>query len=330
MIDIEGLFANAEDLELIAHPQIGGVILFSRNYQNLRQLKALVAQLRKARQGDLLIAVDHEGGRVQRFKDEFTAIPAMATFGARYTLDAKASLQALRETARLMACELIECELDFTFAPVVDLDHGLSAVIGDRALHNTVDGVVDLARALIDGFDSVGCASVLKHFPGHGSVVEDTHLDFAHDTRSYDAIAASDQLPFQQLANTATAMMSSHVVYDAIDKLPASLSRIWLTDILRSKLGFTGAVISDDLTMAAVAKLGSVGQSTRLALDAGSDLILICNDRGAVTEALDDLGDQPMQQASLARRLKLKRNMAAVLPDADELAATREFIVSMA
>ncbi len=330
MVDVEGQTLSSEDQEIVSHPLVGGIILFSRNFHDRNQLKSLIAQLRSSRNGALLIAVDHEGGRVQRFRDEFTVIPAMRKFGQQYSVDRVAALKAIRDTAALMVFELAECDIDFTFAPVVDIDQGLSGVIGDRALHDTVDGVVDLAWALIEGFDSVGCASVLKHFPGHGSVVEDTHLDFAHDKRGHDAITLSDQLPFEKLCRSATAIMSSHVIYDAIDSLPASLSRVWLTDILRKKLGFGGAIISDDLSMAAVAGLGSASDSTQMALAAGSDLVLICNNRRAVEKTLDELGALPFEYGGVQRRLSLARQVRGNMPDANQLAATRQLLESMA
>ncbi len=329
MVDIEGQTLSSEDREIVSHPLVGGIILFSRNYQDRSQLKSLVAQLRECRNGDLLIAVDHEGGRVQRFKKEFTAIPAMQKFGQLYSLDRDAALKAIRDTAVLMVSELAECDIDFTFAPVVDIDHGLSGVIGDRALHNTAAGVVDLALAFIEGFDSIGCASVLKHFPGHGSVVEDTHLNFAHDTRGHDVITSTDQLPFEKLCGAATAIMSSHVVYDAIDNLPASLSQAWLTGVLRNTLGFSGAIISDDLSMAAVAELGSASDTTRMALAAGTDVVLICNDRYAVENTLDEVGVLPVEHGGVQRRLSLARKVRSNMPNADQLAATRLLIDSM-
>lgn len=330
MIDVDGLSLSSEDRDIVSHPAVGGIILFSRNFASRAQLVSLIADIRASRHGELVIAVDHEGGRVQRFRQEFTVIPAMQKFGDLYDLNQAQALQTLRQTASLMASELADCDIDFTYAPVVDIDHGLSEVIGDRALHHTGEGVVDLATALIEGFNAVGCACVLKHYPGHGGVVEDTHLDFAHDHRSYNDIASTDQLPFEKLAAVATAVMSSHVVYDAVDTLPASLSRAWLTDTLRNQLGFQGAIISDDLSMAAVAKLGSADQTTQMAIDAGSDLILICNDRNAVTQTLDSMPQPLIDPDSLQRRLKLKRKPGCQVPAADQLAAVRQMIESMA
>ena len=334
MVDIEGLSVTDRDREIIAHPLVGGIILFSRNYHDRDQLRALINDMRGCRQGDLLIAVDHEGGRVQRFKHDFTAIPPMRVYGERYNHDRKSALSAMFDTAALLACELRECGVDFSFAPVVDIDHGKSDVIGDRSFHHSAEAVVDLAGAVIDGFASVGCANVIKHFPGHGSVAEDTHEQFAHDRRTLQDIAGSDQLPFAKLANRASAVMPAHVVYDDVDHLPASLSRIWLTEILRGQLGFDGAIISDDLSMAAVARLAPASETAQQALQAGSDMVLICNDRDAVERSLDalDITSAVSTHGSVSakRLLKLKAKADFNGLNDSRIAATRELISSLA
>ena len=330
MVDIDGLSVTDQDREIIAHPSVGGIILFSRNYHDRDQLRSLVHELRRCRDGDLLIAVDHEGGRVQRFKHDFTVIPPMRVYGERYNQDQTSALSALSDTAALLASELRECGVDFSFAPVVDIDHGKSDVIGDRAFHQSAEAVVDLAGAVIDGFASVGCANVIKHFPGHGSVAEDTHEQFAHDRRSREDIARSDQLPFAQLASRASAVMPAHVVYDEVDHLPASLSRVWLTEILRGQLGFDGAIISDDLSMAAVARLAPASETAQQALQAGSDMVLICNNRDSVEQTIDAIDISSYATVSAKRLLKLKAKTDVTGPDDSRLASTRKLIQSLA
>lgn len=305
LIDVEAGVLTAADCDLISHPLVGGVILFTRNYRCKQQLRELTASIRAARQGPLLIAVDHEGGRVQRFREEFTRIPAMRCFGDLYDTDPQAALKSCFDAAMLLAWELRECGLDFTFAPVVDIDHGCSSVIGDRALHNKATAVTELARAVTEGFSRAGCASVLKHFPGHGSVGADTHTSFAVDSRSYDEIAATDLIPFTELCGCVAAVMPAHVVYRQVDLKPASLSAVWQQQILREKLKFSGAIISDDLSMSAVADLAAPAETALAALQAGTDLVLICNNRSAVLDVINS-NKLPIGDAgTVGRRLSL-------------------------
>ena len=320
MVDVAADTLTSEDKELISHPRVGGVILFTRNYRNKLQLRELTDHIREVRNGPVLIAADHEGGRVQRFRDEFTLIPAMRRFGERYDQDKQAGLALVREAALLMAWELRECGLDFTFSPVADIDHGHASVIGDRALHSQAQGVIDMGRAVVDGLKAAGCASVIKHFPGHGSVTADTHTDLAIDSRTYDEIALTDLQPFSQLCSQATAVMPAHVIYEAVDTKPASLSSVWQQEILRNKLGFDGVIISDDLTMAGVAKIASQPDSAAIAIAAGTDLALICNDRPAALAAVDNSSIQTDDTASVKRRLSLMATDVAP-PDSEYLAS---------
>lgn len=319
MIDIEGDSLSDADRELIKHPLVGGLILFTRNYRNRVQLRELTDAARAARPGPLLIAVDHEGGRVQRFRDEFTRIPAMRLFGQQYDIDPQDAFNRCTDAAMLLAWELRECGLDFTFAPVVDIDHGCSSVIGDRALHSNAQAVTDLGAAVIEGFRRAGCASVLKHFPGHGSVVADTHTSIAVDPRPYNEIDSTDLIPFRHLCNDAAAVMPAHVVYESVDTQPASLSTVWQRDILRDKLGFQGVVISDDLSMSAVADIASQAETATVALHAGTDLVLICNDRPAVLAAHNHSGLPIGDADSVRRRLSLMATEVDA-PDAATLA----------
>ncbi len=323
IIDVEGTVLTSQDCELIGHPLTGGVILFSRNYRNPQQLKELVRAMRQARNGPLLVSVDQEGGRVQRFKDGFTRIPSMKTFGALYDTDQRAAQQALENTTWLLASELHHCGVDYTFAPVVDIDHATSEVIGDRAFHHTVDGVEALANAAISGLARAGFASVIKHFPGHGSVSTDTHEGMASDHRSYKEIECTDLEPFRRLSRCANAVMPAHVVYDQVDDKPASLSHRWQTGILRQTLCFDGAIISDDLSMGAITSAMHQSKAAAMALQAGSDLVLVCNDREAVQKTMDD-GTLPTgDTASVHRRLGLRAKPVAS-PSSCELDAVRQ------
>jgi len=233
----------------------------------------------------------------------------------------------------LLAHEIKTCGVDFSFAPVADLNYGQSAVIGDRALHSTYDGVISLARAVIDGFSSAGCASVIKHFPGHGYVREDTHDAVATDNRDYGAIEQSDLKPFAGLCAQAQAMMTAHVIYSKVDSVPASLSRIWLTDILRGQLQYDGAIVSDDLSMSAVAQLAAPAELARQALDAGSDIILVCNNQDAAVQVLDNLNyarTDREKSRSEGRRIALLANQNANGVGADTLASAQEFLRTVA
>jgi len=279
------------------------------------------------------VAVDQEGGRVQRFKDEFTRIPPMAVFGNLYDNNPTQALAQLHDVSALLASEIKACGVDFSFAPVADMNYGQSAVIGDRALHSTYDGVITLARAVIDGFGSVGCASVIKHFPGHGYVREDTHDTVATDNRDYESIEQSDLKPFAGLCTHAQAMMTAHVIYPEVDSVPASLSRIWLTDILREQLKYDGAIVSDDLSMSAVAQLAAPAELAAQALDAGSDIILVCNNQEAAVQVLDNLNFTPADSEKVRsedRRIALLADLNAKAIDADALASTQQFLRTVA
>ncbi|OED39626.1 beta-N-acetylhexosaminidase [Chromatiales bacterium (ex Bugula neritina AB1)] len=327
MIDVAGIELTAEDRELIAHPNVSGVILFARNYQDRAQLISLVREIRAAQEQPLLVAVDQEGGRVQRFREGFTRIPPMRCFGQLYDQNPQQALEAVKDVSRLLAWELRACDIDFSFAPVLDLDHNDIGAIGDRAFHHDVEVVSALARAAISGFREAGCASVVKHFPGHGSVSADTHLEFAYDRRSYDEIFEADMKPFRQLLTVATAVMPAHVIYPLCDPEPASLSRYWQTEILRETLGFNGPVISDDMSMAAVTGISPQAESAVKALRAGTDLVLVCNDRQAAMAAIE----QPLPDAdgqTIHRRQKLRAKMVESPADS-LLAAARSVAESL-
>jgi beta-N-acetylhexosaminidase len=290
MIGVQGLQLSAEELDMLQHPLVGGVILFSRNYQSLGQLQRLTQTIHDARRPELLIAVDHEGGRVQRFREEFTRLPPLRRFGQIYNEHQQRARQLARTSGWLMAAELRAAGVDFSFAPVLDLDRGINTAIGDRALHHDPQVVIDLAGHYLAGMREAGMFGVGKHFPGHGGVVADSHIQLPVDERSYDAIAASDLLPFIAMIESGIgAMMPAHVVYPQIDAQPAGFSEYWLKTILRRQLRFGGAVFSDDLAMAGAAQAGGPLDRAQAALQAGCDIVLSCNDPDASAAILDGL-----------------------------------------
>lgn len=287
MLSVEGLQLTPEDRELLSHPTVGGVILFARNYESVPQLKALCAQVRALRGGALLIAVDHEGGRVQRFRQGFTEIPPMRLIGDLWDANAPLARARAFEIGQIIAQELHEVGIDFSFTPVVDLDYGGSAVIGNRAFHRNPYAVASLACALAQGLRSVGMAAVGKHFPGHGYVQADTHHETARDERSFEELYENDLIPFMELiGHEVDALMMAHVVYPRVDSKPAGYSEKWIQDILRRQLRFRGCVISDDLGMAAAGVAGDLVARAEAATQAGADLILCCNDRPAALELI--------------------------------------------
>jgi len=290
VLDIAGTSLNDDDRRRIRHPLAGGLILFARNWADRRQLVELTAEIKSLRE-DLLICVDHEGGRVQRFRtDGFTHLPPMRAFGELWMDDAMRATAAATAAGYVLASELRACGVDFSFTPVLDLDHGPSQVIGDRAFHRDARVAALLAKSLMHGLLQAGMASCGKHFPGHGFVKADSHLALPVDRRSLKAILGDDAQPYDWLAGSLQAVMPAHVVYPKVDALPAGFSRRWLQEILRERLGFDGAVFSDDLSMEGAKGVGSTLDAALLALGAGCDLVLLCNQStvagGAPVDAL--------------------------------------------
>lgn len=306
MLDVAGEQLSAEDADVLRHPLVGSVLLFSRNYRNPRQLGELTAAIRALRTPHLLIAVDHEGGRVQRFRDGFTRLPASRLLGRRFEEDRAGALRLTHSVAWLMASELRAAGIDFSFAPCVDLDYGVSEIIGDRAFHSDPETVAALAAAYLSGMREAGMAAIAKHFPGHGAVVADSHVALPVDRRAF-ADLEPDLRPYRLLIeNQLPGVMAAHVVYPQIDALPASLSRRWITDILRGTLGFHGCVFADDLSMAGAAAFGDVVKRARLALAAGCDVLPICNDRPAAMAVLRALAPDIATAASQARLVRMR------------------------
>lgn len=298
MLDLAAGSLDSHEARRLEHPATGGIILFSRNFQDLAQLRELIAQIRALRP-ELLIAVDHEGGRVQRFRSEFTRLPAAAAFRAA---GAAAAAETAATAGWLMASELRSLDVDFSFAPVLDVECGISAVIGDRAFSDDPDETARLAAAFFRGMRRAGMAGVGKHFPGHGSVAADSHHALPIDTRAWEEIHARDLTPFRALiAAGLEGIMPAHVLYPACDAQPAGFSRFWIEEVLRRRLGFTGAVFSDDLSMAGAKTAGGLATRARAALAAGCDMVLVCNVAEAVEPVLDAVADSepPERQARL-------------------------------
>jgi beta-N-acetylhexosaminidase len=318
MVDIAGTELSPEDVEVLSHPLIGSVLLFTRNYHSIGQLGALCAAIRGIRSPQLLIAVDHEGGRVQRFREHFTRLPASRPLGRRYGVDRRDALELTRAVGWLMASELRAAGLDYSFAPCVDLDYGVSEIIGDRSFDRNPDVVSALATAYMLGMRDAGMAAVAKHFPGHGAVIADSHIALPVDRREYVDLE-EDIRPYRMLNdNHLAGVMAAHVVYPAVDTLPASLSYRWITEILRGELGFHGCVFADDLSMAGAVAFGDVLERTRLAHAAGCDVLLICNDRPAVLTVLDDFELERVSPASQARVVRMRARGEPPAPLAEE------------
>ena len=289
VLDIAGTTLTAADRRRLAHPLAGGLILFGRNWTDRAQLTALTAEI-KAIRPDMLICVDHEGGRVQRFRsDGFTHLPPMRALGELWMKDPMAATNAATAAGYVLAAELRACGVDLSFTPVLDLDHGPSAVIGDRAFHRDARVATLLAKSLMQGLLQAGMANCGKHFPGHGFVKADSHLALPVDKRSLKAILADDAKPYDWLSTSLASVMPAHVVYPKVDAQPAGFSERWLKHILRGQLGFQGAVFSDDLSMAGARAAGSFLDGALAALNAGCDLVLLCNQSlgdGAEVDAL--------------------------------------------
>jgi len=300
-VGIEGAALTAADRERLVHPIVGGVILFARNFETCAQLRELTASIRSLRKPAPLIAVDHEGGRVQRFRDGFTPIPPMRTLGEMWDRDVAGAAREATRLGRTLASELAGHGVDFSFTPVLDVDHGPSTVIGDRAFHGNPNAVAHLAAALHRGLRAGGMAAVGKHFPGHGFVAADSHTEMPVDPRPLADIAAADLVPFAALIQCGLeAIMPAHVVYPAVDEAPAGYSRKWLQDVLRKRLGFDGLIFSDDLGMAAALGAGDIVARAQASLAAGCDMVLACNDFAAIEALMADW--KPTPNPDLARR----------------------------
>jgi beta-N-acetylhexosaminidase len=330
IIDVAGLALSADDVRRLSHPLVGGMILFGRNWQDREQLTSLCAQI-KAVRPDLLIAVDHEGGRVQRFRtDGFTHLPPMRRFGElwlqeepREGASAMQAMSAATAAGYVLGAELRACGVDFSFTPVLDLDFGASSVIGDRAFGRDPRIVTMLARCLMQGLLQAGVANCGKHFPGHGFVRADSHLEIPEDERELKDILSEDAIPYEWLDTALTSVMPAHVVYSRVDALPAGFSRRWLQDILREQLQFQGAIFSDDLSMAGARQIEgrdvTFTEAAVVALNAGCDMVLLCNESvnspggASIDEMLEGL-DAALQRGEWAQDEMSEQRRLALLP----------------
>jgi beta-N-acetylhexosaminidase len=322
MIDLEGTALSAAERELLRHPLVGGVLLFTRNYVDPVQLTALVAEIHAARTPSLIVAVDHEGGRVQRFRNGFSTLPPARRIGHQFDADPRAGLATARQLGWLMAAELRAHGVDISFAPCVDLDYGVSEVIGERAFHAQPEAVSQLAVAYVHGMRDAGMAATAKHFPGHGAVVADSHLTLPVDRRGL-ADLTGDLAPYRRLiANGLPAVMVAHLLFPAVDPAPASLSGRWIRELLRGQLRFQGVVFADDLSMGgAAAAYGDVVTRARQALAAGCDMLPVCNNRASVIELLSHLDIQVQPTSSL----RLVRLHGRAAPGREALLASSEW-----
>ncbi|MEQ1813544.1 MAG: beta-N-acetylhexosaminidase [Candidatus Nitrotoga sp.] len=290
MLDVAGTVLTTEDITRLRHPLTGGVILFTRNFESTRQLTELTTAIHAVRNPQLLIAVDHEGGRVQRFREGFTRIPPMRELGNIWDEHPRRAKHLAQQIGFVLAAELRACGIDFSFTPVLDADYGSSGVIGDRAFHADPQAIAELAHSLLTGLRRAGMQAVGKHFPGHGYVRADSHQETPQDDRELADMEMCDLIPFRQMVNFGlTAIMPAHVIYFKVDKYPAGYSSVWLKDILRGALGFEGCIFSDDLTMEGATGAGGVVQRAESALHAGCDMVLICNSPSGADELLAGL-----------------------------------------
>jgi beta-N-acetylhexosaminidase len=317
MVDVAGLELTPEDREVLRHPLVGSVILFTRNYADSAQLTRLVADIHSVRTPALVVAVDQEGGRVQRFRPGFSALPSLRRIGHEFDVDARSGIALARSMGWLMAAELRVHGVDLSFAPCVDLDYGVSEIIGDRAFHSRPEAVAQLALAYMTGMKDAGMAATAKHFPGHGAVVADSHKSLPVDRRDWTGLG-DDLLPYRRLiANGLPGVMVAHVLFPGVDPAPASLSRRWVQNALREELRFEGAVFTDDLSMGGAAEFGDIVARADAALAAGCDVLPVCNDRASVTTLLDRL----KYEIEPASHLRLVRMRGRAAPEREELYA---------
>jgi len=324
IIDIAGTSLTEDDKKVLAHPLVGGIIYFARNYESVEQITSLSQDIRQHRP-DILIAVDQEGGRVQRFKAGFTRLPAMQRFLPLYRKNQQAALSLVEDCGWLMAVELLAVGVDLSFAPVLDVDDNFCQVIADRAFSPKPEEVTELAGAFMRGMQDAGMATTGKHFPGHGSVSGDSHAVSPVDNRTMEQIARHDLIPFKNLLPSLHAVMPAHIIFPKIDSLPVGFSPYWLQTQLREILCFDGVIFSDDLTMEGAAVAGNYGERAIAAIDAGCDMILVCNNREGVLEALAALDSYPQVNNVEQRNTRIARMQATKKWSVDELQGSHRY-----
>lgn len=321
MLDLAGTELSEQERLQLKAPEVGGLILFSRNYDSPDQLGRLMQSIRAIRE-DILVCVDHEGGRVQRFRDGFTRLPPMAVLGDRWKVAPAEAIAWAHELGWLLATELRQYDIDFSFAPVLDLDWGNSSVIGDRAFSASAEAVTELAGGVMAGMHEAGMAATGKHFPGHGWVAADSHLELPVDERSFAEIEADDLKPFVALAERGLdAVMPAHVIYREVCSAPAGFSQYWLQQVLRQRLHFDGVIFSDDLSMEGAGYAGDYPRRCDLAMDAGCDMVLVCNNPDAAAIVLDHLQQHPR---TASQRLMRMRGRPAAELDEERLQRARD------
>jgi beta-N-acetylhexosaminidase len=305
MLDVSGFELTHEEIDILDHPLVGGLILFSRNYHDQKQLSDLVRHIRGVSRNDIVIATDHEGGRVQRFRQGFSEIPAMGNINVQTNENIKQSGYLCEQFGWLMAAELLAFDIDISFAPVLDIQ-GVSEVIGDRSFHQQPQVIVQLASDFIKGMHRAGMSATGKHFPGHGNVLEDSHVAMPIDKRSREDIFALDMAIFKSIHQQGLldAVMPAHVIYPEVDDLPAGFSETWIKQILRRELGFNGVVFSDDLSMQGAVQMGNIVDRAELAIKAGCDMVLVCNDPKGAVKVIDDLPSGMSQHKDSIQRIK--------------------------
>jgi len=309
MLDVAGRSLCSDEEVLLRNPHVGGVILFSRNLGTPEQVIDLVCEIR-ACSSNLLIAVDQEGGRVQRLCEKFSKLPTMQTLGDFLDKESSAGLSLCHDVGWLMASEVLACGLDISFAPVLDVDRDTSSIIGDRSFSNNPETVIVAAKAFIEGMNEAGMASTGKHFPGHGGIFADSHLEAPVDSRGWEQMESHDLKPFRALANNLGGIMPAHITFPAIDPFSVGFSSYWLREILRQKLGFKGVIFSDDLTMKGADVAGGYESKAKMALDAGCDMILVCNCPEGAVEVLSYMEKQNVPQNDKIGAMRSSKSVA--------------------
>lgn len=313
MLDVSGFELTQEEIDMLDHPLVGGLILFSRNYYDQKQLSDLVRHIRNVTRNDVVIATDHEGGRVQRFREGFSKIPAMGSIAHNSDENTKQSSYLCEQFGWLMASELLAFDIDISFAPVLDI-HGVSEVVGDRSFHQLPEKIVQLASEFIKGMHRAGMCATGKHFPGHGNVLEDSHIAMPIDKRNKQQIFDLDMAIFKAIHQQGLldAVMPAHVIYPDVDDLPAGFSQKWIKHILRQDLGFNGVVFSDDLSMQGAVQMGGIVDRAELALAAGCDMVLVCNDPQGAAKVIDGLPSNITLAANSLDRIKNLRKTTSL------------------